>query len=346
MDVITVAALLPFIPRFLHPIMGRIMSVPNHIHYWRVRKHTLPFIKQRLADFNEQNQNPSSKLDIPEDYITWHIRTAQAENRQTELDPVMISRFLMPIEFAAIHTTALTVSMILFDLFSSDPTRKFVQGIREEAERLHAECGGHWNKPTLTKMLRADSAIRESMRLSNFQTRGVTRKVLAKGGLTNEEHGWTAPEGSFVCVDQNSRHHDPELFPAPDTYDAFRFSRPREEFEASNPDKQNSDEYLRMKQLGMISTGENFLAFGHGRHACKSRTILSRGPSKRTDAYDSGPGRFLVQHELKMMLAYIVMNYEVPNLPERPPNQWLGISIIPPSKAKIRVRRRADATKS
>lgn len=284
-DVITVAALMPFVPRFLYPIVGHLMSIPNHYHYWRTRRHTLPVIKQRLADIEEKDSNPDSKLEIPEDYITWHIRVAKSEGKTKELDPDMVSRFLMPIEFAAIHTTSLTLTMTLFDIFSSDPSKGFVEGLREEAARVFKEVqekhNGRWNKQILTKLVRADSAIRESMRRSNFITRAVGRKVVAKEGLHNEEEGWTAPYGSYISVDEHSRHHDNAVYPEADTYDAFRFSRPREEFEASRekgPD--DLQKYVDMKNLSLVSTGEDFLTFGHGRHAC--------------------PGRFLVQHELKV----------------------------------------------
>lgn len=164
------------------------------------------------------------------------------------------------------------------------------------------------------------------MRLSNFASRGVMRKVVSKNGLRNEEEGWTAPFGSYVSVDQHNRHHDPSIFPNPETYDAFRFSRPREKYEAEHPDMRDTEEFLKMRNLSMTSTGENFVAFGHGRHAC--------------------PGRFLVQHELKMMLAYLTMNYEIEHLVERPANQWLGTSIIPPPKATLKVRRRASGVSS
>jgi cytochrome P450 len=292
-DVITATALMPFFPKFLHPIVGHLMCLPNHYHYWKTRKHTLPVIKQRLADIEEKERNPDSKLEIPDDYITWHIQVAKADGKTKELEPEMISRFIMPIEFAAIHTTSLTLSMCLFDLFSTDPSKGFVQGLREEAQRVFAETEqtGRWNKKILTKLVRADSAIRESMRLSNFSTRGITRKVVAKEGLRNEEEGWTAPQGSMISLDEHSRHHDPAIYPDPDSYDAFRFSRPREEYEASrdgsNNPKKDLEKYVDMKNLSMVSTGENFLAFGHGRHAC--------------------PGRFLVQHELKVSFMVAVM---------------------------------------
>lgn len=281
-DVITALALMPFFPKFLHPIVGRLMCIPNIYHWWGTRRHTLPVIKQRLADIEEKETNPDSKVEIPDDYITWHIQTAKADGKVKELDPDMISRFIMPIEFAALHTTSLTLTMCLFDLFSSDPSKGFIEGIREEAERVIKESDGSgWNKKNLTKLIRADSAIRESMRFSNFATRSVQRKVVAKEGLRNEEEGWTAPFGSIISLDEHSRHHDPAIFPDPESYDAFRFSRPREDFEASRTDSpEDLKKYVEMKNLSMVSTGENFLAFGHGRHAC--------------------PGRFLVQHELKV----------------------------------------------
>ncbi|SMR46288.1 unnamed protein product [Zymoseptoria tritici ST99CH_1E4] len=327
MDVITLVSLLPLFPKFLQPILGRLGSLPGHYHYWRTRKHTLPIIRQRLADITALAADPTTKLDrpIPEDYITWHIRTAMADNRPKDLDPVMISRFLLPIEFAAIHTTALTLTNILFDLYSSDPSRNYIASLREEATRLHAECNGNWTKQILTRMLRTDSAIRESMRISNFATRAVLRKVISPAGLTHPTENWHTPEGSYVSVDQHSVHHDPAIYPSPEIYDAFRFSRPREEFEAKHAGSDaktlaQDPEYLAMRNLSMTTTGENFLAFGHGRHAC--------------------PGRFFVQHELKMVVAYVVMNYEVEVLPERPKSMWLGTSITPDAKKALRVRRR------
>lgn len=86
MDVIALISLLPFFPKWTHPVVGRLMAIPNNIHYWRTRRHTMPIIKQRLKDIIEDE-----KLDVPEDYITWHIRTAHAEGRQKELEPEVSS---------------------------------------------------------------------------------------------------------------------------------------------------------------------------------------------------------------------------------------------------------------
>ena len=60
--------------------------------------------------------------------------------------------------------------------------------------------------------------------------------------------------------------------------------------------------------------------FGHGRHAC--------------------PGRFFAALEMKLLLVYVVMNYDVRVIGKRPDNFVMGGTILPPMKAKIGVKRR------
>jgi hypothetical protein len=58
-----------------------------------------------------------------------------------------------------------------------------------------------------------------------------------------------------------------------------------------------------------------------------------------TDEWNS-PGRFFVAHELKMVLAYLLQNYDIKPLAEKPKGMWLGSNVIPPVQTKIEVRRR------
>lgn len=164
------------------------------------------------------------------------------------------------------------------------------------------------------------------MRISNFMTRGVMRKVMPDEGVENKAEGWRAPKGAYIGLDVHSVQHDPEIYPNPETYDAFRFSRSKEEVEAQNMDnikhQSNKDNanVLKLKNAALITTSDTFLPFSHGRHAC--------------------PGRFFVALELKMLLAKMVMDYEIEPLTTRPPNTWFGSSLLPPMKASIKVRRR------
>ena len=323
MDVIAMSTVfLRFTPQFIKPLVGRLVSIPNRLHYRNTAKYTLPLIKERLANFKRKRENPCFEWEAPNDYISWQIELASSENRQDELTPGMISRRLMPLNFAAIHTTTLTITNCLFDIISCDPSLGYLEGLREEATRVLADDGGQWTKAGLARLHRADSAIRESMRVSNFMTRGVMRKVMPDAGIENKTEGWRAPKGAFIGLNVHNIQHDPEIYPNPDTYDAFRFSRPKEEGSdhATTGETEDGAEMLKLKNTGLITTSDAFFPFGHGRHAC--------------------PGRFFVALELKMLLAYMVMNYEVEPLVTRPPNKWFGQNNLPPMKATIKVRRR------
>lgn len=144
------------------------------------------------------------------------------------------------------------------------------------------------------------------------------------------------PQGVRVCIPSHAIHRDEATYPSPYKFDAFRFSRPREEHEAQmqmqvpngaeSSEAQNGAESgptkssLDQKNTSLITTSDDFLGFGHGRHAC--------------------PGRFFATQELKLMLAYLVMHYDVEPLPERPQYTFMNGSSIPPANALLEVKLR------
>ncbi len=200
--------------------------------------------------------------------MTWLIRQARTEGRASELSVETISKWLLPVEFAAIHTTVLTGHSLILDLLSSDPARGFLQGLQEETGRVFAEQGGNWTKSGLSRLYRTDSAIRESQRFSHgFATALVHRKVMAKEGITHPTEGWSLPQGSLLMLHLANLHHDPQLYDNPEDFDAYRFSRIREEYDARPQEKKDPEEGLKIKKLGMVTTSDKHLAFGHGRHA-------------------------------------------------------------------------------
>lgn len=75
-----------------------------------------------------------------------------------------------------------------------------------------------------------------------------------------------------------------------------------------------------MKQLSVVTGGDTFLGFGYGKHSC--------------------PGRFFAAHEMKLLLAHVVQQYDIEFLPERPMQQTIMETKLPSSSACIRVRLR------
>ncbi|KAG5651328.1 hypothetical protein H0H81_009081 [Sphagnurus paluster] len=123
--------------------------------------------------------------------------------------------------------------------------------------------------------------------------------------------GTYIPKGTHLTVAAHALHTDDAAYEDPHTFDPFRFAdRTKQEYSGRKGD--------------MISTNTEFIAFGHGRHAC--------------------PGRFFAANELKLMLAHLVMTYDVKleGNAERPPNMWFILSCIPNPKAEILLRKRVD----
>lgn len=266
-DVVRNMIVLGFVPGPLKPLVGPLAGLANRWHYRRTARYTLPLVRQRLADMARKDAGEAPDWVEPNDYISWHIRLAQRDGRTDELDPVRVTQRILPLNFASIHTTVMTAHSTLLDLLSADPSRGFLDGIREEASRVWTEEQGEWTKNGLARMLRADSAIRESMRVSTFAQTMVGRKVVAAEGVTNKAEGWHVPRGGKLSLPLRSTMLDPELFKDPEDYDAFRHSREREAFEARPAGERGMEEGLRLKQKGMVTTGDTHFPWGHGRHA-------------------------------------------------------------------------------
>ncbi|KAB8228447.1 cytochrome P450 [Aspergillus alliaceus] len=300
MDIVVNTYVLEWLPKFSWPVIAPIICARNWWHYSQTAKYTIPFIKERLGHIQRKRNNPSYDWKEPNDYVSWRINLAMAVDKKVEIDPVMISQRLMPLNFAAIHTATISVSNTFLDVLSTDGSKGIVDGLKEEVER-----------DSLAKLIRADSAIRESMRLNNFMAMGALRRVMPADGIFNNEKQWPAPPGAYIGLDIYSIHHDPEVYPCPNDYDAFQPSSANER--GATLSKLNNAEMLS-------TTSATFLSFSHGRHAC--------------------PGRFFVSYHLKMPIAYMLLNYEVEPLPQRPLNQSFGQASLPPPNLRIRVKRK------
>ncbi|TKX24339.1 cytochrome P450 monooxygenase-like protein 19 [Elsinoe australis] len=328
-DIVRNMLLLSICPEALKPVVGRLAGTLPWYHWRQTARHSIPIVKQRLHDFSRKEAGDPAYKDWtpPNDYVSWHIKVAMAENRQDELDPSMITKRLTPINFASIHTTCLTALSTIIDLVASDPSRGFLAGIEEECTRVWKEENGNTTKDSLSRLYRTDSAIRESMRVSNFAQTIVGRVVVAPQGITNEAEGWHAPKGTMLTMNVHNIMHDPELYDQPESYDAFRHSREREAWEAKGAEeKTDKEEALRLRQKGMVTTGDTHFPWGHGRHAC--------------------PGRFFVAHELKILISYLVRNYEIKHLEKRPETKWFGMNMIPATDTRIEIRRKKGTMKA
>ncbi|EXU97709.1 cytochrome P450 [Metarhizium robertsii] len=309
--------LLRFVPLILHPILGRMLAISNWIHWRRAYRRVGPVIKTRIdymsrkakGDPELQNWSP------PEDYITWLVRLALEENRDQELDPIVISKRLLPIEFAAIDTTVITGVLWIQDLLK---TPSAVEDLTAELRAHQPAPGESWSAKALQSLLQVDSSIRESQRLSNFHLTLVERVVVASDGLCLPGLGWKIPKGAHLTVNADGSHHDGDLYQDPYTYDALRFSTMRKEREEHHNASNDA-----AKPLGMVTMNDHHFPFGHGKHAC--------------------PGRFFVAHEMKLIAAHLLLNFDLKMEDSTSNRLWVGPGMMPPFGGRIKVRRKSSS---
>jgi cytochrome P450 len=222
-----------------------------------------------MKDLKEAEKTGIPRPDL-NDYTTWHIKEVELD--VIENTPPKIAKRIMTLNFAAIHTSTFTATNILFDIYASPMADIYVKEIREEVEQALSESGGKWDKNTIAKLIKTDSAVRESLRISSFMCTGMDRVVVDPHGATMS-NGLHLPQGTRLGTSTYSIHHDDSIYENATTYDAFRFSRPREISTAAgkariegNGDKMQYSvkkeglaKLLESKNLATVTTSDTFL---------------------------------------------------------------------------------------
>ncbi|KAB5545956.1 cytochrome P450 [Coniochaeta sp. 2T2.1] len=150
-----------------------------------------------------------------------------------------------------------------------------------------------------------------SARLNSFVTLGLNRVVTARDGVVTPS-GIRLPGGTHVCVPCYAVLRDGEVYEDAQAFEPFRFAVPRE---AGSQGEKGA-------RKTFTTTGNDYLVFGHGRSAC--------------------PGRFFAANELKLMMAYMLVNYDMEQLPARPRDVWVGFNRLQDFRATIRIKKRLN----
>ncbi|KAI9786674.1 MAG: hypothetical protein M1839_006225 [Geoglossum umbratile] len=206
---------------------------------------------------------------------------------------------ILYIAVSAIHTSTVSITNALYDL-ATHP--EFQPPMRDEIESVLESHGG-WTKQALAKMKKVDSSLRESQRLNPVTTVTMMRRAQQPHTLADGTH---LSKGQWVVAPAWAMNRSAQSHTNPDAFDAFRFSRLR-----AAPGGESRHQ--------MSNPEDGYISFGAGRHAC--------------------PGRFFAAAELKVLLAYILQNYEF-KLPDdgggtRPRNSFYLFSCLPDFEAKL-----------
>lgn len=282
-------------PDFLKPIVSMCVSgAPKATRGFE--RFLLPMIEHRMRKAEELGDTWTDK---PDDFLQWLIDAAPPEKGT----PKEITLRMMAFNFAAIHSSSATFTSVLYWI-ALHP--EYADELREEAEETQRVHG--WTKEGVTALLKADSFVKESMRLHGVLLSTIQRRVLTPLKLSD---GTVLPVGANVAANAWGVHHDPLIYPSPWEFDPWRFSR-----------RVDEDGTGAKAREALTSASTEFLSWGHGAHVC--------------------PGRHFVSIEFKLMIARLVTTYDVKlATPEMPKGMAFGITNLPNTKAQVLFRRRA-----
>ncbi|TFK46494.1 cytochrome P450 [Heliocybe sulcata] len=279
-------------PRFMEPILGHAATnVPSQIR--RGMRLLKPVLEDRMRLLEAANGDWSQ---LPNDMLSWLMASVPKDET---LDTM--TRRLLGVNVAAIHTIAHTYCHGVFYLAAN---QELIAPVRKEAEEAIETDG--WTKAAMGKMHLLDSFLKEVMRFNGAQAWSLNRIALKDWTFSD---GTFIPKGTSIAACATPVHMDPEVYPEPEKFDAYRFYKMAER-------DGESGSHLAVK------TGLDYLPFGHGAHAC--------------------PGRFFAVNQMKLMIAHLLINYDIeletPGvMPER---VWFEAAVRPNPTANILYRKR------
>ncbi|CAN8100520.1 unnamed protein product [Discula destructiva] len=213
----------------------------------------------------------------PVDLMQWIIDDGQAKfGEHTDED---LAGLQLTITAAAIHTTTMVATNAFYTLAVMP---ELFPELREEISTVLKEHGTY-TTAALQKMKKLDSFLREVTRQYPLNFVGFERKVMKPITLSN---GQLIPAGVIIQTPANGYAHDPDTYPNPDQFDAFRSYRLREQAGLTSGEKASADALNQM-----VAVSPNHLIFGFGRHAC--------------------PGRFFAINEIKMIIGDTLLKYDM-----------------------------------
>jgi cytochrome P450 len=220
-----------------------------------------------------------------------------------EKDLKFLAGILLKVSFAAIHTSAAAPAQLLFDLCERP---YIIHELRKEITSV-MDKDGMISKAGFLKMVKMDSWMKEAQRFNPLLLITFERVVHRPFTLSS---GLIIPAHTTIGIPTQAITMDPALYPDPETYDPWRFSKLREE----SVENEGKAQYVASNPASM--------SFGYGRHAC--------------------PGRFFATQEIKAIMAHIIMGYDVrfSEGQKRPNSLCVETQYLPSPEATVEFRKR------
>lgn len=238
-----------------------------------------------------------------------------AKEGPEQMEPAKLANRLLTLNVMFVIGMAYVFAHCVLDVYGSPDRDEFVNGMEAECREVSSEYSNLSTKEAVGRLYRVDSAIRESMRVSNIAVTALSRDVTAP--YLDLGNGLRIPRGVRVVFPTQSIHQDPDNYKDPLRFDAFRFSRAFEDASDITGIKTNG---TGQERTSCTTITPSFLSFGYGKHSC--------------------PGRWFSAQTMKQALACALLNYDVEVVNRAEKRRVVSNTFAPATEAQIRVRRR------
>ncbi|KAL6405273.1 putative cytochrome p450 protein [Ilyonectria robusta] len=173
-------------------------------------------------------------------------------------------------------TTVSSAVQALYDLVEN---RGYIPVLMKELQEAPRDADGYLTRQALQEMRLMDSLLKESFRLNGA---GMTTFARASVKDVTLSDGLFVPKGTKVEIAAGAIDRDDQQWPDANKFDPTRHYKARQ---------QQGHE----KKHTFVSTSQEDLGFGYGRHVC--------------------PGRYLTDIVDKLVLSELLLNYDMKYLP-------------------------------
>ncbi|KAL0578382.1 hypothetical protein V5O48_003603 [Marasmius crinis-equi] len=242
-DVMTDAILISLFPKFLHPLVGPLISKGKR-NMSQAMGHLERIVRERMEMATEER---------PNDYVTWLVdMNAQIGKdwQKGSIEDIVLR--VLSTNFAAIHTTSTAFTHAIYHLAAHPEVQPL---LREEIDRvLFGEDGLGWTKAGMVQLRVMDSFVKETQRFSGVSAVAMTRVAVKPFRFSD---GTVIPPGTTVGFAGHAVHQDASVYPSPEEFNATRFS-----------DIRTGTDSIKYQT---VTPTPEWLIFGVGKHACPGR---------------------------------------------------------------------------
>ncbi|KAF2121685.1 cytochrome P450 [Lophiotrema nucula] len=232
-DVFLASEIIQLLPHCIAGALAK-LATRNHRSATAFYDFLYPVVQRRMKEHSDS----SALGEQHDDGIQWLIQTTP--KRETWSTERLVGE-IMAVWYGSLHTLAIASTNALIDLYSHP---EYIQPLRAEVESTQYDAF----KRSSEGLPELDSFLKESARLSAFESTGIRRQALDDFRFSD---GLLIPKGSWVCVPHRAMMRDEKHFPHARHFDGRRFLKPEDK--------------------GLSHHSDSWLVWGAGRIVCPGR---------------------------------------------------------------------------